>query len=141
LRDDGLAGAVVQVLQQVGRMPGRGAVTSDAGETTLVSSFDPLQLRRFWASTQTLPLGYLFYREQGAVMRNLWRRLRPMLRAVHPQAALIDAVEMRAWRAAGLLVNTWTVDDPHEIAALCTLGIDAIITNTPATVIAQLAAG
>ncbi len=141
LQDDGLAQAVVQVLEKVGRRPDRGARTSDTRETTLVSSFDPLQLRRFWACTQALPMGYLFHRDQGAVMRNVWRTQLPMLRAVHPQASLIDAVAMRAWRAAGLLVNTWTVDDPHEVAALCALGIDAIITNTPATVMQQLAAG
>ena len=137
LRDDGLASAVVQVLRRVGRLAGP---AHDARETTLISSFDPLQLRRFVACTAALPIGYLFHREQSPVMRNLWRTQLAMLRAVHPQASLIDAVAMRAFRAAGLGVNTWTVDDPHEVAALCALGVDAIITNTPATVMAQLTA-
>ena len=140
VHDDGLAGAVVEVLRRVGRLPDRGARTGDSRETTLISSFDPLQLRRFLACTDALPIGYLFHREQGLVMRNLWRLQPAALRAVHPQASLIDAVSMRAWRAAGLAVHTWTVDDPHEVAALCALGVDAIITNTPATVMAQLTA-
>jgi len=46
--------------------------------------------------------------------------------------ALIDAVAMRRWRTQGYFVHTWTVDAPSEIAALSALGVDAIITNTPA---------
>jgi glycerophosphoryl diester phosphodiesterase len=137
LRDDGLAGAVAEVLRRAGRLPGSGT----GRETTLISSFDPFQLRRFWAHTQALPLGYLFHREQSLVMRNLWRALAPSLRAVHPQASLVDAGALRTWRAAGLAVHTWTVDDPHEVAALYALGVDAIITNTPGAVQAQLTAG
>ena len=140
LRDDGLAGAVVEVLRRVGRLPAAGRRTGDRGEVTLISSFDPLQLLRFLACTDALPVGYLFHREQGAVMRNLWRAHAHRLRAVHPQAALIDAAALRTWRAAGLFVHTWTVDDPREVAALVALGVDAIITNTPGTVRAQLAA-
>lgn len=150
LKDDGLAAAVMQVLRRAGRMGRAGGGSGPERETTLISSFDPLQLRRLLRCTTELPIGYLFHRQQGTVMRNLWRlaiaRQRSgrgrwhSLRAVHPEAALIDAVAMRAWRAAGLAVHTWTVDDPHEVAALCVLGVDAIITNQPAAVLAQVTA-
>jgi glycerophosphoryl diester phosphodiesterase len=136
LHDDGLAAAVVEVLRRAGRLPTTPA--SDRVETTLISSFDPLQLRRFHACTQALPLGYLFHHGQGEVMRNLWQLPDLPLRAVHPEAALLDAVSMRRYRAAGLFVHTWTVDDPREVAALRTLGVDAIITNRPGAVRAQL---
>jgi glycerophosphoryl diester phosphodiesterase len=136
LLDDGLAGAVVDVLRRAGRLPARR--TGDRAETTLISSFDPFQLRRFFACTDVLPLGFLFHRHQGALMRNLWQLPGLTLRAVHPQAALIDAVAVRRWRAAGLAVHTWTVDDPREMAALCALGVDAIITNRPARAREQL---
>jgi glycerophosphoryl diester phosphodiesterase len=130
LRDDGLASAVMAVLRRAGRLREHG----DGPETTLVSSFDPFQLRRFQAQTQALPLGLLFHRGQSAMLRNLWQLPALVLRAVHPEAALIDAVAMRRWNTAGLAVHTWTVDNPYEIAALCALGVDAIITNTPARV-------
>ena len=141
LRDDGLADAVAQVLRRAGRLAPAGTRSGDGPETTLISSFDPFQLLRFWRCTDALPVGYLFHRQQGGVMRNLWRLQAHKLRAVHPEAALIDAVALRAWRAAGLFVHTWTVDDPHEVAALVALGVDAIITNRPAAVMAQLGAG
>jgi glycerophosphoryl diester phosphodiesterase len=139
LRDDGLAAAVAQVLRRAGRLPA-GRRVGDRHETTLISSFDPLQLLRFVAHSDVLPVGYLFHREQGAVMRNLWRLKAHRLQAVHPQASLIDAAALRTWRAAGLFVHTWTVDNPHEVAALAALGVDAIITNTPGPVRGQLAA-
>ena len=141
LKDDGLAEAVVQVLRRAGRLAAADRGAAEHRETTLISSFDPLQLRRFRRCTAELPIGYLFHREQGAVMRNLWRLPDLPLRAVHPEAALIDAVSLRSWRAAGLYVHTWTVDNPHEVAALCALGVDAIITNQPGAVMAQITAG
>ena len=39
-------------------------------------------------------------------------------------------------RAAGIAVAVWTSDDPAEWAALTTAGVDAIITNTPAELLA-----
>jgi glycerophosphoryl diester phosphodiesterase len=41
-------------------------------------------------------------------------------------------------RAAGLLCNTWTVDDTARVAALAAMGVDGIVTNTPAAVCAAL---
>ena len=43
--------------------------------------------------------------------------------------------------AAGLRVNTWTVDDPGRVAALARLGVDAVITNVPDVARAVLSAG
>ena len=43
--------------------------------------------------------------------------------------------------AAGLAVAVWTADDPGQWAALTDLGVDAIITNTPAELLAWQRAG
>jgi len=135
--DDGLAAAVAEVLARAGRLPKFGGLA----ETTLISSFDPIQLVRFHRrALGVVPLGFLFYREQSLAMQSLWRSSLLHLRAVHPEAALLDAVVMRRFRRAGLFVHTWTVDDPHEIAALLALGVDAIITNQPGAVRKQLGA-
>lgn len=134
LRDDGLAAATAEVLRRHGRAGATGVAR------TLVSSFDPLQLVRFRACQKDgVPLGFLFERDQRS--RVMARTLPGLLRvqALHPEAALIDAASLRRWRRRGLAVNTWTVDDPREIAALVALGIDAVITNRPGAVRAQLA--
>jgi glycerophosphoryl diester phosphodiesterase len=131
LVDDGLADAVFAVLVRSGRL-------GDSG-TTLVSSFDPFQLRRFWkASRGQFPLGFLFEARQSAWTRSLYRLPLLRLHAIHPQARALDAPSMRAWREKGLRVNTWTVDDPREVACAATLGVDGIITNRPAQTLSVL---
>ena len=129
--DDGLAMAVVKVLERAGRLSGSGL--------TLVSSFDPFQLLRFQsASRGMVPLGYLFEAGQSVRTRELYRLPLWSLAAVHPEAKLIDGPALRAWRQRGLRVNAWTVDNPSEIAAMAALGVEAIITNRPGAVRRQL---
>jgi glycerophosphoryl diester phosphodiesterase len=133
LHDDGLALETAAVLERHGRTRSRGA------RRTLVSSFDPLQLVRFHrCAGDAVPLGYLFHRDQHPLAHELYRVL--PVRAVHPEAGLIDAAALARWRRRGLGVNTWTVDDPREIATLVVLGVDAVITNRPGAVRAQLEA-
>lgn len=134
VQDDGLARAVAEILRR-GRRP--------AG-STLVSSFDPFQLVRFARVAADLlpqlPLAFLFHRQQIRPLREAWPASLLPLRAVHPDAALVDAVSLRRWRAQRYFVHTWTVDEPSEIAALTALGVDAIITNTPAVARTQVGA-
>jgi glycerophosphoryl diester phosphodiesterase len=129
--DDGLAMAVVKVLERAGRLSGSGL--------TLVSSFDPFQLLRFQsASRGMVPLGYLFEAGQSVRTRELYRLPLWSLAAVHPEAKLVDGPALRTWRQRGLRVNAWTVDNPSEIAAMAALGVEAIITNRPGAVRRQL---
>jgi glycerophosphoryl diester phosphodiesterase len=121
LRDDGLAADVARLLRARG-----------VGPRVIVSSFDPLLLGRFRREAPEIATGLLFGQEQARPLREAWAAplLRP--RAVHPEAALVDAVALGHWRARGLLVHVWTVDDPAELAGLAALGVDALITNRPA---------
>lgn len=130
LRNDGLAEAVADLLNRTPRPAG----------TTLVSSFDPMQILRFRKRAPSgPPLGFLFHREEARPLREAW--IEPLLpvAAMHPDAGLVDAVAMRRWRRRGHAVHVWTVDDPREVSMLVTLGVDAIITNRPGAVCAQLA--
>lgn len=129
--DDGLADAVTQVLSRCGRLTGNGK--------TLVSSFDPFQLLRFQsASHGRVPIGHLFDARQGPLTTGLYRLPLLRLAAVHPEAKLLDGPSIRRWKAQGLRINTWTVDEPTEVAAVSTLGVDAIITNRPGATLALL---
>ena len=58
-------------------------------------------------------------------------------RALHPHlAALGEALRAgrrsRARPSSGSTLNVWTVNDPAEIVRLAEVGVDAIITDTPA---------
>ena len=115
-------------LRRAGRLPGRGA----AEGTTLVSSFDPMQLLRFGRYAKgEMPMGYLFHAKLSRPLREAWPAAVLRVAAMHPDAALVDAVSIRRWREAGRAVHVWTVDDLREAAALTALGVDGIITNRP----------
>lgn len=102
------------------------------GRRALVSSFNPLALARFRLSAPFAPSGLLFAAEQSLLLRHGWARmaLRPL--ALHPDRVLVTGASLARWRLEGYAVNVWTVDDEAEIARLCALGVDGIITNDPA---------
>ena len=127
-RDDGLAREVAELVRP-------------HAERVLVSSFDPLLLRRFRRALPAAPTGLLFAHDQSLPLRRAWAEavLRPT--ALHPEAVLVDAPAIRSWHARGRLVHTWTVDDPAEMRALAALAVDGLITNRPAVARAVLGGG
>jgi glycerophosphoryl diester phosphodiesterase len=58
--------------------------------------------------------------------------------AVHPHHAFVNEDFVRVAREAGVAVNTWTCDEPERIRWLADLGVDAVITNTPAVALEAL---
>ncbi len=51
--------------------------------------------------------------------------------AVHPWVESLTVDHVRAAHRAGLVVNTWTCDDPVRMAELVGWGVDGICTNVP----------
>jgi glycerophosphoryl diester phosphodiesterase len=121
LRDDGLALAVANLIARHG-----------VQERVLVSSFDPLLLARFRAHAPRVATGLLFAADQARPFKEAWAAPLIKPRALHPEAALVSAPRLHAWRARGYAVNVWTVDDAAELRALHALGVDGVITNRPA---------
>jgi glycerophosphoryl diester phosphodiesterase len=59
-------------------------------------------------------------------------------RALHPWDPFVDVELLRRTSSLGLWLNTWTVDDPVRIRELAALGVDGIVTNSPARARAAL---
>ena len=57
---------------------------------------------------------------------------------VSPEVSLVTRENVRAAHAAGLQVVPWTADTPRDWSRLATAGVDAIITDDPAALIAWL---
>ena len=55
-----------------------------------------------------------------------------------PDYHLVTAENVRQAHAAGLSVVPWTVDKPEDWGRLMDAGVDGIITDDPATLIAWL---
>ncbi len=58
--------------------------------------------------------------------------------ALNPYFTAVTAELVEAAHAAGLAINTWTVDDPEQMRRLADIGVDVIITNDIATAIRVL---
>ena len=93
----------------------------------LISSFNPLALQRIQQqASDRWPVAYLWVSTPTTELRQTLHAT-----ADHPYYKLIDEEYLTWARAANLLVNTWTVDDPVEAAQLVALGVHGIITNQP----------
>ena len=59
--------------------------------------------------------------------------------AVHPEVGQVSRELIDAFHRHGLAVNTWTCDDPANMAVLIDWGIDGICTNVPDVALRVLA--
>lgn len=119
-QSQGLESAVLNVIRR-----------HNAGQRVIVSSFNPIALRRFRAMAPNIPIGYLYAPEEPIYLRFGWFMLGLPHEARHPHHSLVDARFMAWARAHHYRVHTWTADAPERIRELGDLGVDAIITNRP----------
>jgi glycerophosphoryl diester phosphodiesterase len=128
--DLGVAAAAARVIEAAG-----------AAERVIVSSFDYRLIVAFRLAAPRIPVGLLFDEDEpGRLVTWLGVRLLGAA-AVHPGRRLVTPARAAAWRARGLDVTVWTVDDADEARRLAALGAGAIITNVPGRIRAALGAG
>jgi glycerophosphoryl diester phosphodiesterase len=108
--------------------------------TTVVSSFDLSMVDDLRTIDPTITTGWLIHGHDpepsvavAAEHGHAW---------LHPDwgnlAARLEATVATA-RAAGVRLDTWTLDDPDEIRRFAAAGVEALITNDPAAALAALA--
>jgi glycerophosphoryl diester phosphodiesterase len=105
-----------------------------------VMSFSARSLHRVRAASPTLPTVYLM-QFAGPRSRDGWLPggagiAGPSIRIVRNSPAFVERLKQ-----AGRQVHVWTVDDPGDVDLCIGLGVDAIITNRPRAVLAQLGRG
>jgi glycerophosphoryl diester phosphodiesterase len=113
-----------------------------AGEAarTVVISFEPRILENLRRLDATQLTGLLFER---ALEDPVAAALNVGARQLAPRADLVTPELIAAAREAGMQVVTWTVNEPEQMRALATMGVNGIITNYPdrlRDVLSQLAA-
>ena len=120
LQTDGVEAATDAVIKSTG-----------AADKVMVSSFNPIALRRMYQLDPRIPRGLLYRPNLPIYLRRAW--LRPLAHptAMHPQYSMITRAFVAWAHAKGYKVNTWTVDDPDEMKRLIALGVDAMMTNKP----------
>ncbi|MER5497936.1 MULTISPECIES: glycerophosphodiester phosphodiesterase [unclassified Streptomyces] len=131
------AGQVEERLLHLLKRFGLDAPPADGPSPVRVMSFSARSLHRVRAAAPTLPTVYL--------MQFLSPRLRD---GRLPAGARIAGPGMRIVRShpgyverlhrAGHRVHVWTVNEPEDVELCLDLGVEAIITNRPKQVLAQL---
>ncbi|MDT0267182.1 glycerophosphodiester phosphodiesterase family protein [Streptomyces sp. DSM 44915] len=103
-----------------------------------VMSFSARSLQRVHRAAPQLPTVFLMH---FALPRHRGGRLPAGVAVAGPSVRMLrrDPGYVARARAAGHPVHVWTVDRPQDVELCVELGVDAIITNRPRTVRAQLA--
>jgi glycerophosphoryl diester phosphodiesterase len=114
----------------------RAAADRQAHPVTIMS-FAPVALRRIRLLAPSVPLVLLMKRltptqRDGSLPTGV-RTTGPGIRLLRSEPDYVERAHL-----AGNRVFCWTVDQPEDVALVRRLGIDAIITNRPAAVRAQL---
>lgn len=109
------------------------------GGAVIVSSFTPATLDAVLAAAPEVPVGFLTL--PGADQdRALALAAERGYSALHPHHDAVTAGLVASAHAAGLSLNTWTVNDLERAAWLVAAGVDALITDRVADLVAAVEA-
>ncbi len=96
-------------------------------DRAMISSFNPLVLRAVRKQDPRIMIGALWSADLPWILRSSWWRrwLRPD--ALHPSFDLVTPEMVTRTHARGQHLNTWTVNEPEDIARMKALGVDMIM--------------
>jgi glycerophosphoryl diester phosphodiesterase len=120
IRDEGLERTVLALIERH-RLEDR----------VLISSFNPLALRRCKRVTPRVRVAILVAPELPLVLRRSWLGGLFPHEAYHPEHTMVDHRYVAWAHRRRCTVNTWTVNNPDEMERLIAIGVDGIITDRP----------
>ncbi|WP_197708845.1 glycerophosphoryl diester phosphodiesterase [Leminorella richardii] len=100
----------------------------DSERQFLISSFDPSLVAAFKRLRPQADVACLF---ESQVLNDDWQKTMTTVgaAAIHPQNEGLTRERVEAFKAAGFLVNVWTVNDAKRAAELFDWGVDGIFTD------------
>jgi glycerophosphoryl diester phosphodiesterase len=121
LRSNGVEAKVAALVQQ-----------HDLFERVIISSFNPLALRRIKRIAPRLACGLLYAPDLPIYLRRAWLApLIPHLEARHLHHSQVRQALVTKWHARGQRVNVWTVNDAATLRAMTQVEVDGIIGDDP----------
>lgn len=112
--------AVVKLVQEFG-----------LEKRVLLSSFNPVGLRRVRKLTTRIPIGLLVRAKEPGWLRAFFSWLTPNYEAFHPSMALVSEEIIEGQHRKGRWVNVWTVNELEYIKRVVYWGVDGVITDAP----------
>lgn len=111
------------------------AAEKDLSDHILISSFDPVVLRRVKDVDSSVHTALLYDFTKKAYWENRKNLLQHAIRlgcsALHPYKHMINEEMIRQAHEAGMFVNCWTVNDSSGAKKLQAIGADGLITDVP----------
>jgi glycerophosphoryl diester phosphodiesterase len=104
---------------------------SNLTERVIISSFNPLALRRVRRLNPHISTGLLYWPDQPFYLRGRWLQPLVQAQALHPRWDMIDAQFVTRCHQRGLAVRPWTCNEPDAMRRLIDWHVDAIITDYP----------
>jgi glycerophosphoryl diester phosphodiesterase len=120
LRTDGLERDTIKLIAQYG-----------LANRVIISSFNPVSLLRVRWLDPNIRTGLLYSPDMPRFLRTGALAGWLHVDALHPYFEQITPEMLRKAQKRGLMVNTWTVNDEMRISSLSSLGVDAIIGDSP----------
>lgn len=127
LRNTGLEAAVVDVVRR-----------HNIAERILLSSFNPLTVRRLAALAPDIPRAFIYSPEEPVYLRQVWFGAITPHQFRHPHHSMVTAEMVEQMRKRNLRVSAWTVDDPADIRRMAQCGVYGIVGNSPLTIRKEL---
>ncbi len=103
---------------------------SGFGERAFTTCFNPLYLQAVRELAPEIPRGFLIEQDFAGDAVAMASALG--CRSLGPHQARCTPALVSAAQAAGLIVSTWTVNDPARMDELAAIGVDSLITDVPA---------
>jgi glycerophosphoryl diester phosphodiesterase len=108
-------------------------VASGLGDRLVVSSFSFVALLRFRLRAPSIRTAYLWSEDPRVPWpgRRPWPA--PLLHAdaLHPHHPAVTPERVARWKRRGLMVNTWTVNEPGDAARVLAAGVDGVMGDDP----------
>lgn len=123
--DGGYDPTMASVAPTIHTMQRRGPSWADRW---LISSFTMSTIDHCKRIDASIPTGFLLYEPTDAAVAATVRHGHA---AIHPWAKMLDIGRVEASHAAGLLVNTWTCNEPERLRELADMGVDGVCTDVP----------
>jgi glycerophosphoryl diester phosphodiesterase len=124
LRTDGLERDTIRLVKQY-----------KLEDRVIVSSFNPVSLLRVRFIDPTIRTGLLYSPAMPWWGRNALLAGWLHVDALHPYFEGVTGEMLSKAHRRGLAVNTWTVNDEMRISSLSSLGVDAMIGDSPTTLL------
>lgn len=105
-------------------------------ENIIISSFNPLVVRRIYALAPELRLGFIYQKRSHRIFS-----AGIPLESLHGFYKILCEKYVRKLQGRGYRIYAWTVDNPDDMRRMMSLGVDGIITNRPEIFYEKIASG